>query len=780
VPAEQPDSADAWLDADLVEPIYEFFRGGQLSPIWEHSEQLREALLKKGKPAGQDREGLANALLRQVPTIELFRQVTNLPKAKNVSLYVLLFPGEGRDNTGIKDLNDKVIGYEYNQKFIEGRIEAIRDIFWPSYDPPPPSFSIVGYDYKTALILSLDKSREDFAKGLVKLDEKLKTALLKILDDAEQDSNTTEAMKAEIMKLRKALGKKGYRFDFYYGSASISKETQSVLDRSFLMVTEALKGAGIARFMAKSASAKSKVGKGLAKGLKPDAKKYDARGKQFDHGSFIKVLKVAGNVKDMIVRNVGWLNIWIDKVWTICLYEYYRRVYVMNPDVVRDARKKKLVPPKLKDGVKYKKYFIEQKDLLEGWLVTINVLDYIKDFLVPEFKKEFLAYHVTALKAFLQLGKKHDGEAVDWDRLIKLLTRDLRLGPTPIPIHGRSSEFLFYANSSDHEAQIFLSMDIRDLGVHVALRCDWWAGSLEVHQPKGVALMMDTFAVSDLINRRRRATYETVVKAFADVFPKTSSPEAAREASKAFDGTLHGADRPNNFVDSVQVMLGGDEIFVAASPYYTLYLCEIIAALRNADFDGLPLDMRTGVSFSRAIKGERPKHQNWEAHDQGLAMATSIMGDLKDYERAQRRMERLIEKLEDNANKRKLADPFRKRLDGLGLTKLFMRHGYGNPWPVSRDQFLYDLAHLTKAPRKELIGGDCKVVKPDGLKLEIARLENDLVNKVGRDNYYMDPPPLVTKLPGPIKWLLDKLLPPEKYPYDDPKKKKDKRDAKTA
>jgi len=776
MPADRPTSADGWMDTLVVDPIYEFSHEGKLSPVWEHSEQLRTALRNRGRPAGKDRQGLANALLRQVSTVELFRQVVELPKlkVKDVTLYVILFPGEGRDNTGIKDLNDKVIGYEYNQKFIEARIQKISEVFWDKPTTPPPRFATVGADYKTALVLALGKSRVDFKNGLAELDKKLQHELLVILDQAEKDPATDKAKIPEIKKTRKAVERKGYKFDFYYGAAPLNSQTRSVLERSFLMVTEALKGAGIARMIAKSRTAATKLGRGLARSLKSDPDKYDNRGKAFDHGAFIRVLKIAGDIKDKIVRNAAWLYIWVDKVWTVCLFEYRRNVFVMNPDVVRDARKKKLERPGIKQGMKYKKYFLEQKDLLEGWLVAINALDYIKDFLTSEFKKAFLQYHMLALEAFEELQAKHDGEGVKWARLEKLLTRDMRQGPSPIPIHGRSSEFLFYANASDNEAQIFLSMDIRDLGIHVALLCDWWAGWIEVQQQRGVQLMMETFKVSDLINARRRVTYDAVVKAFRDVFPRTNSSSGVREASKAFDGTLSQDDRPGSFEDSVQVMLGGDEIFVAAHPCYTAFICEIVGALRRAEFEGIPLDMRTGVAFSRARKGRNQKRANWEAHDQGHAMATRIMDELKKYERAHRRMERLIEKLEANPKKDKLAPPLRKELEALGLTKMYIRYKWANPWPVDARQFRYNLEHVAGNPDNELVGADCRVVDEDDLVRRMKQLEGEIIEKVGLDNYYMDPPPFPTKMPGWIKWIFDMIDKMKEIEEDEDKKQRER------
>ena len=44
-----------------------------------------------------------------------------------MSLYVVLFPSEAKDNTGIKDLNDKVLGYQLNTKYIRRRQQELSE-----------------------------------------------------------------------------------------------------------------------------------------------------------------------------------------------------------------------------------------------------------------------------------------------------------------------------------------------------------------------------------------------------------------------------------------------------------------------------------------------------------------------------------------------------------------------------------------------------------------------------------------------------------------------------
>ena len=79
---------------------------------------------------------------------------------QKTSLYIILFPGEARDNTGIKDLNDKVIGQWWNSQFLQKRYDAIESIF--SKD----GFAVAAQSYKTAFVMTYDKEREDFRAKL--------------------------------------------------------------------------------------------------------------------------------------------------------------------------------------------------------------------------------------------------------------------------------------------------------------------------------------------------------------------------------------------------------------------------------------------------------------------------------------------------------------------------------------------------------------------------------------------------------------------------------------
>lgn len=213
--------ADSTLDEDSLhlDPSYST-ADDKPPPVWAASDQIRD-LLKKTNPDKSERAILEHALVRQLRTALLHEAVLKsaAPLGEErplLILYVILFPGEARDNTGLKDLNDKVLGFKRHTEYIRERQEHIRTIF-PQY-----GFAVVGQDYKTAVILgfalnrkgAVNDNRKLFDDGLKRLDAALREALLKYLRDAEGDPQ----YKDESKKLRQILEKNpDYRFDLFYG-----------------------------------------------------------------------------------------------------------------------------------------------------------------------------------------------------------------------------------------------------------------------------------------------------------------------------------------------------------------------------------------------------------------------------------------------------------------------------------------------------------------------------------------------------------------------------------
>ena len=111
----------------------------------------------------------------------------------------------------------------------------------------------------------------------------------------------------------------------------------------------------------------------------------------------------------------------------------------------------------------------------------------MKDFLLPEFRTEVEPYHVRVIEAYDQLHS--DPSHIDWFRVERLLTHDLRLTPDPYLVLGRASEYRFYSLSADYRGRIFFTMDVRDLGVDLVLTYEQANDWIQFHRSIGVDLM---------------------------------------------------------------------------------------------------------------------------------------------------------------------------------------------------------------------------------------------------------------------------------------------------
>jgi hypothetical protein len=169
-PSAESDAADTTLANDQIEvrPAYNTDDPEKAPIIWNHSDRVRVLIERRGDLDVKERKELASAVVRQLRTVVLYSGVLaffrsaakNTNPSKTMSLYVVLFPGEAKDNTGIKDLNDKVLGYQLNGQYIYRRQQELGKLF----GLPGDKFWLVGQDYKTAYILTLEATRGGLRK----------------------------------------------------------------------------------------------------------------------------------------------------------------------------------------------------------------------------------------------------------------------------------------------------------------------------------------------------------------------------------------------------------------------------------------------------------------------------------------------------------------------------------------------------------------------------------------------------------------------------------------
>lgn len=790
-------STDSTIDNQVsqLDPVYRSDDGVVLAEVWERSDRLEQILRDKALPDDDAVEFLRDAIRRQVPVAETYRSLADLVDEKKkdpeLAFFVILFPGEARDNTGIKDLNDKVLGYQFNGKYIRARQKHIDDVLGGD-------FSVVGQNYKTAYILTMAGTRKEFDKRLERLDGKLRNSLLKVLGEAEKHykkEGDRDKLK-EIRKLRRALRHKNYKFDIYYGSQRFVFQhkrlsSRDIMALSFIGITQALKAGGIGRYIRKGASVPKMISK-FGKAARYD-RHFDKRGKRFKINEYHKVVTQAGDLKEFISKRVSkdhkyQLNvIWVETVWTVAFLKRRRRFFP-NADVVRAVRKRWLQAPNVRDG-NVKIGFKVQKAGLELWLVTLNTLDFIKSFLEKEFSSKVLAQHATASKLLDGLDEKPP--KVDWRTMERTLTRDF--GPRPVAVLGKASEYIFYSEVANNPEWIFLSMDVRDLGVDLMFLYENSNEEIEDKRLSGAELMKETLKASDPIVERMRFTYERVVALFEARFfgfVRAFRTQSTKAAAEAFGSDVHGRGAtPGDSVVAVRILLGGDEIFVAAHPTYARVVPTIIRTLHNTQLKNGKgaLNMRTVVAFSKAQRVAKPstkagpkaqqraldkqREANKRAHQQALLASDAATKCLKDLERQNRRIERLIGMLEANDKKKHLAPAFKKRLDKLGLLRLYVQIGYGKPEVLPARGFRRRITRLASGrlssrDDEHLMDFDGKRVNKSALAASADKLEAEVRKKVGRDNTHQDPPP-VAETP---KWLDDRLKPDEPDDDDDDKK----------
>jgi hypothetical protein len=778
-------SADTTLLFNIEEPFYDPAEIGgrdndRLAIVWPRSDFLRKLLVRRAAPDADDRLMLKGFLITQLQTLFLYWQIgvflreltKSTPRARAISLYVILFPGEARDNTGVKDLNDKVIGQWWNAQFQQRRYDAIRALL------DVDGFYVAAQSYKTAFIITYTNTRQQFRAKLALLDEALRIALIEVMQQAIEDPThpPSKDQQKEIRTLTKKLSKKGYRFDIYFGLRHLAPTSKSALENVYLLVTEALKAAALSRYVAKSATL-SRAAKQIAAQarVQPDAKKLDPRGKEYDWSVYFRTSNQAEKIKDAILRGTAGglvmdlIWVYVDTVWTTA-YLPYKNLYWGNPDVMRDVRKKKLKPPpKSQGGAEFR----VQKDLLELWLVVLNLMDFVKSFKSEEFANKVATYHAKALESFTELGENRD---VDWDNLVFVLTHDLRQ-QGPIAVIGTACEFQFYATVSDYRQRIFLSMDIRDMGVDLLLDYEVYNREIGHNRYSDLDLMWETLFATDNVDERRRVTYDNVGKVTRKYYDQLRGDPAGarREAARAFGASTD--DNLGSFDQAVQIMLGGDEVYVALHPLFAQVLPTLIGEVAQTGYgESATIDLRTSVAFSSAAKKDDRDEQRKSiqlSHQEALKIAEQAPALLKRLEQTDRRIERLIEIIEANDAKKIRAPGYRKELDDLGLRRLFARAKYGNARQLTRAAYQRLLAALVLQeaggdPKNDdlpdLVDFTGKVVDYMTLKGRAAQLEDKVRKDVGAENVKRKAPPL----PGSAlaKKLFDKLRP------KDPKKKK--------
>jgi hypothetical protein len=734
------------LDDDLasfaVRSDYQSDDSTTLPVVWARSDAVARAL-DSVIVTPESRAILLQAVERQLNTAWYYlllrldqgaaRGTTSTPQWDS---FALVFPGETRDNTGVKDLNDKILGYQLNNRYRDLYQAEIRTIF------NAHQLHIVGQNYKSAYFATprQEHSRRRFDRGLLELDAALRRILLALLDEQPEKERTKEGRELQE-KLRRD---EQYRFEIFYGMTTLEnhpgapmrpaaaatwqdiglinsaqplgpavprdlqKAGPETMDTMFQAVTETLKAAAMSRILYNV----NKHTRDIVPKIPVD-ESVDRRGQVFSGTNYARFAGIARAVKAVVrgSRFPDYSNIYINTVYT----KTFLDKTLPNRDVVRDIRKKKFVgpPPGQQVGLSATK----QRAWLEVWLTGLNTLDFIKDFHTPtEYPDLVGEYHEKVAEAILDLTV--DSPAVDLGRVREVIDKDLRQDRA-IAIFGTGSEYAFYNEVSNYSRRIFFSMDIRDFGVDVLANYDAVNEKVVADNLQGRKLLRATLQSTDWVALARRRVYETTEKILRSYHPRIV--------------------RPRGFAEDVQTMLGGDELFVATDPRFAPYIANILR-----DMDANHLNLRCGIvhSVARSAAGDKQRRNNQLAHQEAMSASDRTGDVLKYFERLHSRIERLIGKLDDDEAQ---APPdgkrgFLQKLNGLQLLKMYAE--FVMP-PRSRSAAHVEevLRRLKEQVDAEGVVDDVKLYRFDGtevsqekLRADVAKLEDRVREKVGDRN----------------------------------------------
>jgi hypothetical protein len=736
---KRKDTPQVGMDEDLSpfaeRSEYQSDESEVLPVVWSRSDAVTRAL-DSDLVTPESRSILLQAVERQLNTawyyllLRLDQFVAKeTAAAPQWDFFALVFPGETKDNTGVKDLNDKVLGYHLNNRYREEYQAEIRKIF------NAHQFHVVGQNYKSAYFArpSKDDGRLSFDRALVELDTALRRILLELLDEQKKRTKAGEELREKLRR------EEQYRFEIFYGMSTVANEAGAAsstgaavtwqeiglinsaqpvgtspqnrarsapgtMDTLFRAVTETLKAAAMSRILYNVNPYTRDIVPKI-----PVDEVLDRRGQTFVDSNYAKFAGIARIVKALVHRSrfPDYNNIYINTVYTKTFLEMGRA----NPDVIRDVRKKQFdgPPPLEQIGLDSNK----QQVWLEVWLTGLNTLDFIKDFhTATEYPDLIHEYHDKVVQAILDLSV--DTPPVDLGRVKDVIDKDLRQRQA-IAIFGTGSEYLFYSKVSNYSERIIFSMDLRDFGVDVLANYDVVNEKVVAEKLQGRALLQATLQSTDWVALARRRAYASTEKILR---------------------TYHGRiGRAKGFAEDVQIMLGGDELFVATHSQFAPHITSILK-----DMDAEQLNLRCGIarSVARAAAGDKQRLNNQMAHQDAMSAADMTGGVLKYFERAHSRVQRLIAKLSDDESDGKQG--FLRELNDLQLLKMYAE--FVMP-PRSRSAQHVDktlrrlrqqIASDDAADHVKLYRFDGTEVSQETLRSETARLERRVREKVGDRN----------------------------------------------
>jgi hypothetical protein len=523
---------------------------------------------KRGDATKEQRELLENELKRQVPDVALAAEV----EAKNArSVVSVVF-------SGIKKMNDVVLGQSWNDKLINRRNEIAKEVF------AKHGLTVCDSGYKTITLTSEKPASavaKDLAAAMAEIDLRMKPEVEKVLAEAHafysaqidnpatspNDLAAAKKHKAGIEDMQGDLKKdaNAYRYDMTAGAADLAKPgKQATYDDILAAKMDATKAAYMARD-----SGEQRVG-------------------TFDPEQYHKFCVDTVKMRERLVGQ------------TLPIQGIPRELIkngALDPDVFRAVRKGEIDPKTLDD---------KQKQLLKDvqqYMNRVNTLDYMAPFKGDEIAEQS-GRVAEARKLLEELKKDQPISKEAADHLADLIAN------AP-PQKDTAGESQFYGRAAKLKDRVVLNADIKDLGVRLFAEQEQTMGDIAGGKDARTAAR----GASDGIVQEKRDAVASFRLYYAEVLKKAREMAQARPNDRlALEEALRNEDSP-------LILLGGDEITISLSP-----------AFQELDLINEMVKKLQELATARVAVTNTGDANGAEGHAKAMEAADAGHGVLKKYE----------------------------------------------------------------------------------------------------------------------------------------------------
>ncbi|PTL78082.1 DUF4157 domain-containing protein [Vitiosangium sp. GDMCC 1.1324] len=687
-----------------------------LKEPWEQARETSENLgkLEAEQPGTSDataRESLAREIERQVPDLTLLEQV-QAGKAKIV--ITLVVPGGGP--TGVKTMNDKLIGYQLNSTLvIPARNSVLVEAFegLPYNEKASESIRIVEQSYKsltmTTTIGDVARLQRLMAEGMRRVD----LGMFRVLKDAfkegkrnwtaeleknaaNKDSEQYKDAKKRVENIDRVLadleraGPEGFRFDMQFGLAEVRGGGAAMASEqtAYQAALEAKMNASKAASMARSGGTDGQAAQEAAGG--------DTRGRVFDEKAFLGFAASAAALRTQIIARGNILTI-AGRPQRIFVEQAGQ--LLPNEHILRDVRKDKITKDELPSNEH------AQLELIKKYMNHINAFDFFKGFTSKE-SVDVLPGRMKQAQALADALREN--RPVDPAQVQAMLEQDVT--GQIVPQMGTASEAAFYNRARTSSERILINADIIDLGLDALMTYTRQMEAVSAKNLKGEELFRASKEATDaLIEFKRRASDE--VQKIHEQFRQRAIADLEKKPNRTpeEDAVLKQLRQETNAL----MLLGGDEITLSLHPALQSYIPELVQAVARA------CRGRVAVTQARtAPEKAGDEAARVEAHQKAMKAADPAANVLKGFEVELRKLNQMVGQVEDVARRRSAQE----MVDTLAL-----------------DQFFADVDPKTGEVKLRRLGSGVEVLESD-LKAQIQETKKQIHDLYGAPLPALAPP----------------------------------------